>query len=345
MRCLLALALATFLVSGCQPLIKLVDCSTQQCLMMLQQANPSRDLDFWSAAMQKPVLERIGGMPPELLEYIQLDNRLNGFPVDVSAQDDAETTKLLLQAYQSLPASVTALMDKRLAGVFVVRNLGTSGFTESILDREGNPVAAVVLLDADLFKRSGNEWASWRDSTPFIADPRYQIKTRIADEDKDSIMVAAQFLLIHELGHVYSVGSDLHPDWYQDLSLIDLTNFPFTRISWTIARPSNRYRSRFDNIFWQRRQLAFYREPQLPAREMLSTVENLGASNFVSLYGSTSPLEDFAESFAVYVHTELMQQPYRLEVIVDGVVASQFATCLRDSCLKKMEIMRQIFEP
>ena len=127
--------------------------------------------------------------------------------------------------------------------------------------------------------------------------------------------------------------------------MIDLTGFPFTRISWTISRPSNRYRSRFDNIFWQRRQLAFYREAQLPAREILSTVENLANSNFVSLYGSTSPLEDFAESFAVYVHTELMRQPYQIEVLVDGVVARQLGTCLRDACRSKMKIMRQIFEP
>ena len=317
-RLIVILLLFTGLTAGCQ-VVGFLECSTRECLLAAQESNPSRTLAYWESQMQVPIALRYGRIPDRLLEYLRIDNKLNGFPAAVTAFDNAKARTILGNAVASLPSKVRVLVKNKLVGVYVVNNLGTSGYTESILNPQGEPVAGVIVLDASLFDQPGNTWASWRDSTAFIPHSRFGIQTTIAAAGENDIKAAVQFLLIHELGHVYSIGTDVHPDWYRDLAEVELSEYPFSSLSWEIEAHSKQYRSLYDERFWQREKLGFYQKAKLPAYQIADTLKQLRNTNFISIYAATRPEEDFAETFAIYAHTELMGKPYKIEALTDGV--------------------------
>ncbi len=343
MRSLLVVNLLLFasLLGGCQ-VAGFLECNSRECLLEAQQNNPTRTLAFWESQLQLPIALRYGRIPDRLLEYLRIDNKLNGFPSAVAAFDNAKVRTILGNAVASLPPKVRVLVKNKLVGVYVVKNLGTSGYTESILNLQGEPVAGVIVLDASLFDQPGNTWASWRDSTAFIPNSRFGIKTTIAASGENDIEAAVQFLLIHELGHVYSIGTNVHPDWYRDLAEIELSDYPFSSLSWEIEEYSKQYRSLFDDRFWQREKLGFYQKARLPAKQIAQTLEQLGSTNFVSIYAATRPEEDFAETFAIYVHTELMGKPYKVEALTDGMPTTVVTPCFRTTCARKFELIESI---
>ena len=60
------------------------------------------------------------------------------------------------------------------------------------------------------------------------------------------------------------------------------------------------------------------------------TFDLLAKSNFPSLYATTMPEEDFAESFAMYVHTVMMRRPWELTVRRNGTIVAEFGSCFLD---------------
>ena len=333
--------LFTSLLGSCQ-VVGFIECNSRDCLLEAQESNPSRTLAFWESQLQLPIALRYGRVPDRLLEYLRIDNKLNGFPAAVVAFDNVEVRTILGNAVASLPPKVRVLVQNKLVGVYVVKNLGTSGYTESILNPQGEPVAGVIVLDASLFDQSGNTWASWRDSTAFIPNSRLGIRTTIAASGENDIEAAVQFLLIHELGHVYSIGTNVHPDWYRDLAEVELSEYPFTNLSWEIEAHTNQYRSHFDDRFWQREKLGFYQKAKLPAYLIADTLKQLGNTNFVSIYATTRPEEDFAETFAIYAHTELLGKPYKVEALTDGIPTATVTPCFRTTCSRKFELIEAI---
>ena len=343
MRCCL-ISLALLVLVACES-DSPPECKTQACLIEQLYASPTRSLDFWQSRLQIPIRDRTGQAPDELIAYLQLDNRINGYPHDVTRTDSPAADELLRRFLGELPVPVQTLVGDKLAGIFVVNNLGSSGYTEQIHDSEGNPVAGVIVLDASLFSLSGNNWATMKDASAFNSEPGFNLRNTIANPELDTPLEAIGFLLIHELAHVISIGEKFHPSWDKNLADFDLAQFPFAGLSWAIEGVPARYTSRFDADFKLRKRLVFYRTPQLDAWQLPEVIEQLKQTNFISLYAATSPEEDFAESFAVYVHSEMMGKPYKMELLVDGQVVDQLGSCFRDRCQGKYELLRELLQP
>ncbi|MEM7565420.1 MAG: hypothetical protein AAF353_20655 [Pseudomonadota bacterium] len=334
------LVAALLFIGGCETLREW-QCEPRECLFQEIKLNQARSLAYWEPLMRESIDRRLGVIPDELLKYVDLDNRIYGYDERPAKFHDSHTIALLRQAYFSLPPVVHRLVEPKLAGIYLVDGLGSSGYTESIQDQQGRPVAGVIVLDAALFKRKANDWASWRDSTAFGDNASLEIRTTIASEENNNLMTAIQFLMVHELAHVYSIGSDVHPHWTADLNWVELSDYPFTAMSWNIS-PAGRYQSLFDAAFWQRSKLRYYQEPGLGARELEPTLVNLSRTNFPSLYASTRPEEDFAEAFAIYVMSEMKGNPYYIEVIKNGKTAARVESCFVARCPRKREFMQNL---
>jgi hypothetical protein len=75
-------------------------------------------------------------------------------------------------------------------------------------------------------------------------------------------------------------------------------------------------------------------------------VAELSTSAFPTLYASTSPFDDFADSFASYVHVVLLGQPWRAQVLTDGKpVASYPNGITEERCRAKCEFLRALLGP
>jgi hypothetical protein len=310
----------------------------------VERANAIKQLAFWRAALARPLEQRIGAAPAPLLEYVDLDNQQQGFPnkprppvLPAGFMPDVRA------ALAGLPAPVRRAMASKLAGIHFVDNLGSTGWTEEILDAQGRPVAGVIVLDAAvLAKQRANSWATWKESTPFKPDPHWRLAAQIERPADDNRVQAIQYILLHEMGHVLAIGTDLHPN--ANLSPADLPAqppYPFYRLSWGVS-PQGRYATRYDAQFPQRKDVVYYLGAKLAGAQMAGAYKALESTNFATLYAVTNPFDDFAEAFVTYVHTEMMGRPFKVQVFRDGKPVVEYGACWREArCADKRKFVEK----
>lgn len=320
----------------------------RKCARGAMQNHVAGRIDTWQAVVSVPVSERIGTAPPYLVEYINLDNILNGFPERPrAAKVEADLLADVKAAIADLPAEIWNLPGQRLLGIYFVENLGGTGYTDYVLDRNAKPVAAYMVFDAAILARSkANAWATWKENTPFKTGSGYALDARIEADGDDNRKNAIQYILLHELGHVLSVGTTIHPPWnIEPRDVAASATYPYSDLSWQIDRKANKYRSLFDARFPQRTSTVYYFGAKLSADAMVSTYANLENTNFPSLYAATSPGDDFAEAFASYVHVVLMHRPWQIRISHAGKVVKVVNACWGElRCAKKQEILRGLVE-
>ena len=316
------------------------------CAQRAMARHPVSRIDGWSQARALPAVQRIGAAPAPLVEYLRLDNIVNGFAERPrAATPEAGFVADVQAAIAGLPPQVWRFFDTRLLGIYFVENLGGTGYTDVVMDAAGRPVAGYVVLDAIVLGRhSANAWASWKENTPFRPSAQFRLEARIEDDAGDNRVNAIQYILLHELGHVLSIGADIHPPWNQPASATaDTARYPYFDLSWKFDRRSARYLSRFDPQFPQRARVVYYFGARLAASEMVPTYANLEKTNFPSLYAATRPGDDFAEAFASYVHVVLMKRPWEIRLFHHGSMVKAFKSCWElPRCAPKRRLLEQL---
>ena len=316
------------------------------CLMKAIKAHPVRTVAYWKAALALPVAERIGPAPPELVEYLHLDNALNGFPEKPRASRLAQDFLADVHgAIADMPPAVRRVFSDTFAGVWFVDDLGGTGFTDMLRDGKDQPVGGYVVLDAAVLgKFTANAWATWKENSPFKPAQGWKLEARIEEAARDDRRGAIRYILLHELGHVLSINRDIHPRWDQRPNDVPAgARFPFYDLSWTIDRKDDRYVSKFDGDFPMRRSVVYYLGAKLEASDITPAYDSLGKTNFPTLYAATSPGDDFAESFVSYVHTVLMKRPWEITMLHDGKVAKTYRTCWEEArCAAKRKILEAL---
>jgi hypothetical protein len=276
-----------------------------------------KTMEFWAHALEKPLEQRIGIAPAQLIDLIQLDNMRQAVPQTPRAP--LLTPGLLAEtkaALAELPGPIKRLLTRKFAGVYFVANFGGTGATDQILDAASRPVAGFVVLDPVILETmTANAWVTWRENTPFISAPDFELTVQLEERAQDRRIQAIQYILLHELGHVLAIDAAVHPSWAIAPHAISADqHFPFFSQSWSVSTTGDRYVSHFDASFPQRRDLVYYREARLPAADLTAVYDWLEHTNFATLYAATSPFEDFAEAFATYVHTVLMNKPFEARI-------------------------------
>ncbi len=321
--------------------------SDRSCLRRAVEGHAVRRIAFWMPFMKGVPGERVRRAPAELVDYLILDNRFHGFvetpePVDISPGFDAD----LKAALEELPAVVRRLMEPKLAGIFVVRNLGGTGYLEAVLDERETPVAGFIVLDENVLTRTANAWFTWRENTPFRPDPGYRLEGRIENRADDNRKNAIQIILLHEIGHLLSVGERFHPFWFAGPQAAEREGeYPFLDLSWTVAPGGKEFVSRYEREFPYRKDVVFYGKPRLDGAAVQEVYRTLEATNFATLYGATNPYDDFAEAFATYVHGVMMKKPYEIRILQDGAERMVFRSCWAGKrCEAKRRILSEMLQ-
>ncbi len=312
------------------------------CLKSRMDRHEVRSLDFWQDYRRGNLEDRLHAAPQPLLDYLHLDNRLNGYDTrPQAAVADDSFRQDVRQALAELPGPVQAAVKEKLIGIFFVRNLGTTGYTEAVADPQGKPAAGFVVLDVESLRRTANAWATFRENTVFQNDGEGRLRVTLEEAPNDNAKNAIQFILLHEFGHLVSIGERFHPDWL-DKTKTEGT-YLFYPLSWRKAKDGSNV-SLFENVFPERRDVRFYGEPRLKSSQMEGVYRSLAMTNFVSLYGATSPFEDFAESFALYVHSAWMKKPYRVEITQSGNRVFLYESCWdQPRCAAKRAVLEEWF--
>lgn len=318
------------------------------CMARALRDDPVRRVGFWQARFARPLLERVEAAPPEIVRYLNLDNIANGFPERPRAPNlDARFIADVQQALAELPREVLLPFADRLAGVMLVDDLGGTGYTDFIIDDAGHPAGGYIVLDAAVLARfTANAWATWKENTPFRPDDTWTLQARIEHAAQDNRRSAIRYILLHEMGHVMAIGSNIHPLWDQRPRDVRAPEaYPFFAQSWRVDAERDRYASLFEDTFRQQRDIAYYFGAKLDAADMAPSYAALGKTNFASLYAATRPGDDFAESFASYVHVVLMRRPWEIVIRRKGEVAYTFGACWDEPrCAAKRKLLEGLLK-
>ena len=322
------------------------EAADKACLRQAIRSHVVRQPDFWRADFSRALPDRVGYAPPELIQFVTLDNLKEDYPERprAPAPDEAFLADVRA-ALAELPAPVLRLFEQRLIGIYLCEELGGTGWTDVVRDSSGRTIGGIIVLDAGVLKqRTANQWATWKENTPFKPDARWQLQARIEDGDRDTRLYAIQYILLHELGHVLSLGSDVHPSHLiEPKEVAEGDRFPFFELSWRTDQRRNRYFSLFDLTLARRDEVAYYFGAKLGAGDTLPLYHALEQTNFATLYALTSPFDDFAESFASYVHTVLMRKPWEIKLTHDGQVVKTFKTCWDEPrCAAKRALLEDV---
>ena len=340
MRILFLLIASLGLAANAQPLA--VPCGDKDtaCAREAMMKHPVRSPEFWKARLALPLSERIGPAPPELVQFVTLDNVANGYPNRPRASKlEPAFLADVRRAFDEMPGAVKRHLEEKLAGIYFADDFGGTGYTDEIGEPGKARIGFVILDPSVLATRKANAWATWKERSPFKPAEGWDLSASIEEGANDTYANAIQYILLHELGHVLSIGASIHPSWaIEPKSVKSTSEFAFFGLSWTLA--DGKYISRFDATFPQRKDVVFYFGPKLEASAMPATYAALASTNFPTLYAATHPGDDFAESFANYVHVVLMGKPFSIRITHEGRLARSYSACWNEPrCAQKRSFM------
>ena len=274
----------------------------------------------WEDLLLRPLAERKGSAPHELIDFIGRYNHATGNPAVARAAILAPGLEADIDAaIAGLPAPVLRHLEPCLLGVFVMDGIGASAVSSVVAGPEGEMIGAFVAVDAAAFTgMTANAWFERRENMPFQAAAGMRLEARIADAAHDDRVSALQFVLLHEFGHVLAACKALAPMWWRGGGAA--LSYPLLDLCWQPA-PGGRFAPRAGHDFPLRDRLVYYGQPRLTLRDAEAAYAALRRTGFPTLYAATSVHEDIADSFAGYVHVRLMGRPLEHRLLRDGAAA------------------------
>ena len=305
------------------------------------QQHEARDHATWEGWDSREISERIIPAPDVIIDYLRKDNIYNGWEeIPEAARIDPAFHADIISAFVNLPEAVQKHFREYTVAVFLVRQLGGTAYGEVLREYEDIRKGFIV-LDVEPLKRAANEWATWKESSAFSGNISYRLEAVIEEKESDDRIQAIQYILLHEIGHMVGFAEEAHPKLFEGG---DPENWPFSKHSW---RSSNGdYESLFDDDFEQRKNVRYYKfdDAELRSQDMLDIYQSLVRTNFVSLYAATSMYDDFAETYAMYVHVVIQKRPWTLRIMRDNETVEEIDRPILESrCGAKKEFLDELF--
>ncbi|MBT3980597.1 MAG: hypothetical protein HOE90_04540 [Bacteriovoracaceae bacterium] len=305
-------------------------------------SHPIRQIRFWDLpSQQSDQLVRPAGTA--MIEYLNSYSRLNGHTDKIkSIPISSPGYKLVLKAFEQIPTKVKDLVRGKFLGIFLVKGLQTTGFAEYVQNARGRPMGGFIVLDwSKIVGKSANDFASWKESLPFEDTlGEYRFKVKLEKDQDNNTTSAIRYILIHELGHLISVGRGFHPSWWSHPKYFtnSTTSFPFTRLSWTTNVEKDRYQLKDE--FQKEANVGFYRGKKLSAKLIEVVYKSMKVTPFPTLYSMQNPFEDWADAFANYVHTQILKRPFRVEIFKKGKLIHSASQCWNETrCFPKKKML------
>ncbi len=308
--------------------------------------HPVRNIAYWGTAWRDtPLSGRVAPAPAEVAEYIELDNLNFGIEGEVSpTAPPKEIGPALEDIAAALPTGLAGLLRDRLTGVFTVTGLGSSGYIEEVTDDARKLQAVFLVLDSAVFLgRTANAWAGWRESSFFTAheNGQPQLSMTIEETADDTVYNAVRYILLHELGHCLGAATRAHPSW--NAGAADLSEYPFVQLSWQVE--DGAYVRKYAADFPYRMRLYAFDDSEFSLQDAPSVYAACrDYTNAPSVYGTVTPFEDFAESFATYQHAVREGRPWSVTLELPSGEMQTFTTCYQaGTCPEKKTFMQEWF--
>lgn len=275
-----------------------------------------------------PLVERAGLLPADAVDSLREELESYGGISKIAPAGAAEyVVKDLREAVEGLPESVRRLVRERLIGVFLVDNLSIEGTGEhnlgmaiQVMGMWRQHAGTIVLIDRDATDMKANRAMASMEYVPTVEYKGVSVQSRLARRNNDDRRLTLQYVLLHELGHVIDFDRKITPDSFDYGG--QTAGCGFTCLSWVEPR-----RHRFSSQIGAAMHSADNDGYDAYVKALPTTFRLLSASNFPSVYATSDPAEDFADSFAQYVHSVVLGHPWELTLRINGTIEEQIGSC------------------
>lgn len=235
--------------------------------------------------------DRLADVPEQLLESLQkLDQREDYLPYRLSPVERKQFASTL----KELPGIHLAAMQKRLVGIYFVKNLSSGGYSDFVWSRDGK-LYTLLVLNPELLKKSISEWVRDKEMSAFLDDRKdIGLNVNCYENGRSALL----YLLLHESAHLLDYVAGCTP--YVERELADrgktLATVPFASRVW---QDYSSPQPLFD--FPQRAEMHFYgsdNSRKLSRGKLPEAYQSLAKTPFNILYASQNWAEDFAETAA-----------------------------------------------
>lgn len=294
---------------------------------------------FWELKewYSKETVDRILPESSELITFLSLSNQAKGihqYPSEFTLKSD--DINLLKGIILELPDNLKKLLNKKLTGIVVVKDLGFSSDSHIVFNQKEEMKYGFIVLDAGLFSMNSNQWMSTRSLKAFKMDDSGQVFTIKLSRDESSNKASVRYFILKEIAKIQAFLNHSIP-YSANLMGADtnISKFDFLNFSW---EAKNIGASIWDNEFSYRKFLNFLSNNKSKIRMEYSdsVFEQWNKTNFVNLKASTNPIDDFAESFAQYIHIFKYHENYSIELTKNNKVIKTYESCWKTQrCEKK----------
>ena len=264
---------------------------------------PAKNFKSYTFNSTTPLLKRIQPAPIFLLNFLKrADDR-----EDYTSYLPSEKEYDLISNYLAmLPPLHKKILEERLIGIYFVNNLIGSGWADYVL-AEDSALYLMLIINPRTLNVPLSKWLTYRENSCYI-NSSTEVRVEV---DCGKEFYGLMYVLLHETSHLVDYIVKYTP--YVEPELLKIRGYragnrSFVNGIWKEYNiPTN------ENDFSLRDKITFYglnNGPKLQIEAALAAYKQLADTCFVSLYGTQSWAEDFAELITFYHLTKNFQQPY-----------------------------------
>lgn len=261
-----------------------------------------------------------------------------------SATLSSKEKSFVEQAVKELPKAVSDKMNKQLIGIYFVQGLPEMGLTEYVLGPDLQPLGALVVLDKSLLGLSASKYATKRARSAFENDGDFGIQVAAGFKGQDGAKEGLQLALLEQFGKVLSVSTQAHPPWDRPAEKpFHPLDYPFSKISWTLDAEGDYMLRKGPRIDYRNAIRFFKHSKRVSQSKIVNTYKVLAKHGFSNIAAIQSPSEDFAQSFATFVHMRLLARPYLVKVSDQSREVLRFTPCwTKPVCAKREKYIQEL---
>jgi len=292
-------------------------------------------LDSYRFDKNSSFISRVSMPPPLVLDYLKkLDSRSDYEPYLPGKREKHAMEK----GFALLPELNREVLEKRLIGVYFIKNFTGNGLCEWVMDRDGRVFVFLVFNPSSL-KKTISGLLTEKEKTCFINDDS---SIRI-DVDCGTKYPGFYYILLHESTHAVDYVLNITPyvdESYRRYAKKEKSETEFTEDYW---RGYSASKAHF--IFSNRVSFYHIGKPDLKISEAVAVYEDLARSPFVSLYGSMSWAEDLAEMVAFYHITSILKEPFGVYVFRKKEKIFAIYPMAGPSVIKRFPLLKKFYRP
>jgi len=318
-------------------IFSLLSCTTdaRKDLLCEIAETPAKNLQSYEFDKTSSLISRVKPAPDFVVSFWNKTDKRT----DYSSYTPSKGELMMIDGYiAKLPRHIKAVLQDRLVAIYFINNLVGSGITDDIFDQSG-ALYTVMLFNPASLKTDLSTWLTYRENTCFQRDaPDVKVEINCGTEYTGFL-----YALTHESAHVVDYVESHTPYITKNtkiLQQITTNETAFVKDRWVdLETPSKPY------DFESRKSITFYRaaESKIKISDASRLYEHLMATPFVSLYGSVSWSEDFAESVMFYHLTQVLRQPYEIRLIKNAATIQVFRPMESAKVKEKFPLLQNLY--